>query len=136
MNMIRTLGDPKRRMRFSMDALGTILPFPGINSINQSKRDDRLAGGHRDILLPVECVSHGRRLPKPVGLKLPEAFSAPGIGGCKGTAIITEEHQPAGRTQHSAPRFSMALLRQLPRDSTRVDVDRAQNFDMIIAWHV
>src|ERR1700688_1101641 len=83
MNMIRTLGDPKRRMRFSMDALGTIPPSPGINSINQSKRDDRLAGGHSDELLAVECISHGRRLPKTIGLKLPEAFTATGIGGCK-----------------------------------------------------
>src|SRR5580700_377787 len=81
MNMIPTPGDPKRRMPFSMDATGTIPPFPGINSINQPKRDDRLAGRYRDVLLPVECISHGRSFPKPVGLKLPEAFSATGIGG-------------------------------------------------------
>src|SRR5580700_5217368 len=98
MNMIRTLGDPKRRTPFSMDANGTILPFPGINSIHQSKRDDGLPGSHRDILLPVECISHWRGFPKPIGRKLPEAFSATGVGGSKSAAIITEEHQPARRT--------------------------------------
>src|SRR5262249_27348745 len=73
------------------------------SSVRQAEGEYIFAGGHGEVLFPIEDVRHGRSLPELVGLELPENFAGAGIGGNKETTVVAKENETGYAGDSAAP---------------------------------
>ena len=92
----------------------------------QRERDDRRARRHRTVCWLSNTFVIGDAFHSWLVWKLQSALPVSRIGGHECAAVVAEEHHPAGRAEHAAPRIHVAGLRQLPHDLAGSNVDRAE----------
>src|SRR5689334_24708049 len=89
----KTLPDPIHTRSMSLSARVAV----------QAERDDVRSRRDRDVLHVVEQVGHRRRLPDLAGLETPERLAALRVGGHQRSAVLAEDHDPAGGAERAAP---------------------------------
>src|SRR4051812_5953447 len=91
---------------------------------------------HRHILLPIKAISHRRSLQLLVRVKAPKPLTSHSIRRGHSAAFIAENHNsPSGR-KHAPPRRSLTRFRNLPNNLPRLNINRPQNLQPGIAWHI
>src|SRR5215510_3050159 len=87
----RTIG----RLRVTLIPPSKSSSFIGVY-LRQPKRQDVRTCRHCHILFAFRQVSHGRRFPRLVRMKVPERLARFSLHCGKGSAVVTKENQSSG----------------------------------------